>query len=69
MTFQDLALQWTIKIKQDGTGSRSVNFVGIKFAGGVAPTLSTDPDAEDILVFTTFDGSSFYGFLSGADFS
>lgn len=59
----------TIKIKQDGTGGRSVNFTGIKFAGGVAPTVSSDPDAEDILVFTTFDGSTFYGFLSGADFS
>lgn len=67
--FAGLSSTVTIKIKQDGTGSRSVNFVGIKFAGGVAPTLSTDPDAEDILVFTTFDGSSFYGFLSGADFS
>lgn len=67
--FSGLSSTVTVKIKQDGTGGRSVNFTGIKFAGGTAPAVTADPGAEDIFVFTTFNGSDFYGFLSGADFS
>lgn len=54
-----------LRLIQDGTGSRSVNFSGFKSAGGVAPSISTGAGEEDIFVFQTFDGSTWYVFLSG----
>ena len=68
-SFAGLSSTVTLRTKQDGTGGRSVGFTGIKFAGGTAPTVTSTANAEDIFVFTTFDGSTWYGFFSGADFS
>lgn len=57
-----------LKIKQDGTGSRSVSFTGFISAGGVAPSLSTGANEEDIFVFQTLDGgSAWYLFSSGSN--
>ena len=59
---------------QDGTGGRTVdltNFVGrtVKWAGGVVPTVSTNPNTTDIFLFTTFNGGTvYYGFTSGQEF-
>lgn len=54
----------TVKFIQDGTGSRSVNFTGIKFPGGIAPTLTTTANAEDNIVFVTFNGTQWEGYPS-----
>jgi hypothetical protein len=46
---------------QDGTGSRTAVFTSVKFAGGVAPTLTTTATTGvDILTFVA-DGTNWYG--------
>ena len=61
-------------LTQDSTGGRTVdlsNFVGrtVKWAGSVVPTVSTNPNATDIFLFTTFNGGTiYYGFTSGQEF-
>lgn len=46
---------------QDGTGSRTATFTSVKFAGGVAPTLTTTASTgRDILTFVA-DGTNWYG--------
>ena len=49
-------------VKQDGTGSRTLNTSAsnYKFPGGTEPTLSTAASAVDILTFVS-DGSSMFG--------
>lgn len=62
---------FTLILKQDATGSRTVTWPGsVKWAGGTAPTLTTDANAIDILTFVTTDaGTTWYGFVGGLDFS
>lgn len=61
-------------LTQDAIGGRTVdlsNLVGrtVKWAGGVVPTVSTNPNATDIFLFTTFNGGTiYYGFTSGQEF-
>lgn len=51
----------TLELTQDATGSRTVTFPGsVKFAGGTPPTLSTNANARDVLVFYTRDGGTTY---------
>ncbi|RKX66615.1 MAG: hypothetical protein DRP42_02765 [Tenericutes bacterium] len=59
----------TLKIVQDGTGSRLVSAwdADIKWAGGSAPTLTTDADAIDIISFY-WDGTNYFG-VGSLDFS
>jgi hypothetical protein len=46
---------------QDATGSRTATFTSVKFAGGVAPTLTTTATTgRDILTFVA-DGTNWYG--------
>lgn len=46
---------------QDATGSRTAVFTSVKFAGGVAPTLTTTATTgRDILTFVA-DGTNWYG--------
>lgn len=65
---------FVLVLTQDGVGGRTVdltNFVGrtVKWAGGVVPTVSTNPNATDIFLFTTFTGGTiYYGFTSGQEF-
>ena len=65
---------FVLVLTQDGTGGRTVdltNFVSrtVKWAGGVIPTVSTNPNATDIFLFTTFNGGTiYYGFTSGQEF-
>ena len=65
---------FVLVLTQDGVGGRVVdltNFVGrtVKWAGGVVPTVSTNPNAIDIFLFTTFTGGTIYhGFTSGQEF-
>jgi hypothetical protein len=57
----------TLKIVQDGTGSRTTTFpASVKWSGGTAPTLSTAAASVDIVSFY-YDGSVFYG-ASALDF-
>ena len=59
----------TLILTQDGTGSRTGAFTGVKWAGATAPTLTiTATTGIDILTFTTFNGGAspvWYGFASG----
>jgi len=60
----------TLLLTQDGTGSRTGTFTGVKWAGGTAPTLTTTATTGiDIITFTTFNGGAspvWHGFLAGA---
>ena len=60
---------FTLILKQDGTGGRTVTWpASVNWAGGSAPALTTTADAIDILAFATTDaGTNWYGFLSGSD--
>ena len=63
----------TLILTQDGTGSRTGAFTGVKWAGGSGPTLTTTATTGvDIITFYTFNGGSspvWYGFPSGLDMS
>ena len=55
---------WSVFVKQDGVGTRLLSYdAAYLFQFGVDPTLSTDPDALDILVFT-YDGQNICGAIS-----
>jgi len=54
---------YQIKIIQDATGSRSVTWPSIKWAGSTAPTLTTAAGSEDI-VSLYYDGSAWYAMAS-----
>ena len=52
-----------LKVKQDGTGSRTVTWdtdPAVHWAGGTAPTLTTGANSVDLIAFY-FDGVIFYG--------
>ena len=59
----------TLILTQDGTGSRTGTFTGVKWAGGTAVTLTTTATTGiDIITFYTFNGGAspvWYGFASG----
>jgi len=64
----DVAGEWTIILRQDGTGSRTVTWPGSVSwqdtdgtSGGSAPTLYTAASAQDVIVITTLDGGTTYG--------
>lgn len=58
----------TLKLAQDATGSRLVTWPpNVKWPAGTAPTLSTDPDAIDLLCFY-HDGLDWFG-TSSLDYS
>jgi len=65
------AFGFTVELRQDGTGSRTVSWpAAVTWAGGTAPTLSTGASAVDVVTLFTPDGGTTYrGFLAGADFS
>lgn len=56
---------YILLIKQDGTGGKTLTFGdAYKFPDGTDPTLSTDPNAVDIIAFLS-DGTSLYGSFQG----
>ncbi len=57
-----------LTFKQDAVGGHSVSFTGFISAGAVAPVITPTALAEDILVFTSKDGVTWYLFASGQDF-
>jgi hypothetical protein len=62
---------YILKVKQDATtGSRLVTWnANIKWAGGSAPTLTTDTNGEDLFTFIAFDSTSLYGVSGGLAFA
>jgi hypothetical protein len=60
-TNQQAGACYTLIVKQDGTGSRTLAYgSAYKWAAGTAPTLSTAANAVDILTFIS-DGTNMYG--------
>jgi hypothetical protein len=59
---------FTIRILQDGTGSRTVTwFTTIRWAGGSAPTLTTTASKADIFAFVVTGAGTYDGFVVGAN--
>lgn len=56
-----------VRLQQDGTGGWTVTWPGsVEWPDGVAPTLSTDPDAVDFVsLITTDDGTIWFGLAAG----
>ena len=57
-----------IMLKQDATGSRSVTWSTVKYAGGTAPTITATASRMDILSFFA-DGTNWYGTVIGQNFT
>lgn len=58
--------QFTILLKQDATGSRTVTWwSGIKWSGGAAPTLTATANKEDIFTFLKVGSGDYRGFVAG----
>lgn len=57
----------TVLLKQDDAGGRTVTWNTALWAGGTVPTLSTDTNAKDVLVFICIDNTNWMGFVSGLD--
>ena len=55
--------RFTIFLKQDATGSRTVTwFSGISWPSGTTPTLTTTASKTDVFVFYCYGSSTYYGF-------
>lgn len=50
-----------LRLTQDGTGSRTVTWPSMKWAGGGAPTLTTTATTGTDIVSIWYDGSAYYG--------
>ena len=61
----------SLTVKQDATGNHAITWPSsVVWAGGEAPTLTADANAEDVFVFMTSDGgTTWYGFTSGQAFA
>lgn len=55
-------------LKQDATGSRTVTWSTVKWAGGTAPTITSTASKQDIFSFFS-DGSSWFGVIVGQNYT
>jgi hypothetical protein len=55
-------------LKQDATGSRTVTWSTVKWAGGTAPTITSTASRMDILSFFA-DGSSWFGVVVAQNYT
>jgi len=55
-------------LKQDGTGSRTVTWSTVKWAGGIAPTVTSTASRQDIYSFFA-DGTNWYGVNVGQNYT
>ena len=55
-------------LKQDATGSRTVTWSTVKWAGGTAPTITSTASRLDILSFFA-DGTNWYGVVVAQNFT
>lgn len=61
--------QFTLLLKQDATGSRTVTWPStVRWAGGTAPTLTATAGRTDVVTFLS-DGTYWIGFVGGQDFN
>jgi hypothetical protein len=65
------ACSFSLHVKQDGTGSRTLTFpASVQWPGGTAPTASTAAGAYDIWVFETITGgTTWFGAQVGKAYS
>lgn len=60
----------TLYIAQDATGGRTITWPTVKWAGGVAPVISTAANAIDIYTFFTMDGgTTWFGNQAGRGYA
>lgn len=57
-----------ILLRQDATGSRSVTWSTVNWAGGTAPTITSTASKQDIFSFFS-DGTSWYGVTVGQNYT
>ena len=59
-----------LMVRQDATGGRTLAWPGVvKWAGGLAPALTSTPNALDVYSLVTRNGgTTWLGFLGGHDF-
>ena len=55
-------------LKQDATGSRTVTWSTVRWAGGTAPTITSTASRQDILSFFA-DGTNWYGVVVGQNYT
>jgi hypothetical protein len=55
-------------LKQDGTGSRTVTWSTVKWAGGTNPTITATASRQDIYSFFA-DGTNWYGVVVGQNYT
>ena len=55
-------------LKQDATGSRTVTWSTVKWAGGTAPTITATASRQDILSFFS-DGTNWFGVVVGQNYT
>jgi hypothetical protein len=55
-------------LKQDATGSRTVTWSNVKWAGGTAPTITSTASRQDILSFFS-DGTNWFGVVVGQNYT
>ena len=55
-------------LKQDATGSRTVTWSTVKWAGGAAPTITSTASRQDILSFFA-DGTNWYGVVVAQNYT
>ncbi len=61
--------QFTLLLKQDGTGSRTVSLpTSVRWPAGIAPTITGTASKTDIFTFIC-DGSYWLGFIGGQNFT
>ena len=61
--------QFTLLLKQDATGSRTVTWPStVRWAGGTAPTLTGTAGRTDVVTFLS-DGTYWLGFVGGLNFT
>ena len=57
-----------ILLRQDATGSRSITWSTVNWAGGTAPTITSTASKQDIFSFFS-DGTSWYGSVIGQNYT
>ncbi len=61
--------QFTVLLKQDGTGSRSVTWPSsVRWAGGTAPTITVTAGQTDVISFIA-DGTYWLAFVAGQNYT
>jgi len=61
---------FTVELIQDTTGSRAATWpASVKWPGATNPTLTTTASKKDIFTFLCTDGTNWYGFVAGQNFT